>query len=413
MRARQCAGHLASAGLHLLTALIVFRAAAAVAPALVTPAQAADPMVVFVPPEVSATRPDTTPEDLGIHLDGKATQLDLPGFSFDLDKIAKRSTALFPFLSPKLSFERVAPASSRTRAHGLVNPFAPHRVDVEGSPLALTPAAMQSLLDKSWSRRDRWRIFQPMSRLMNGYNPDEGSLPALVRGYVAQNGLQPYIDGASKDPRLWAQLGLAADHADFVDFISRYAAQHPSTKVTTELLFLMEQMVQASFDTLTTLLDTDAAQLEGTRQANRDAFNTLDAIRRFYRAQLEARAITSREALRTYFEEARLSILTSILRTTPGGYRESDARFLMGAVYWRQGKAADAEAVWSAMTDDPSDAYVVTYSEILAAIRAKQGRRLDVKNDSRIHIALNAQRGQWISFSYERLRQFGYHFDTY
>ncbi len=52
---------------------------------------------------------------------------------------------------------------------------------------------------------------------------------------------------------MWAQLGLAADHVDFIDFVSEYASQHPSSKTTTELLFLVDKLAQASLDALVTL----------------------------------------------------------------------------------------------------------------------------------------------------------------
>ena len=52
-------------------------------------------------------------------------------------------------------------------------------------------------------------------------------------------------------------MDIAADHADFIELIADYAVRHPSTKATTELLFLLDKLTQASFDALTTLLNTE------------------------------------------------------------------------------------------------------------------------------------------------------------
>jgi hypothetical protein len=102
----------------------------------------------------------------------------------------------------------------------------------------LSDSALQSLIDQSWSRRDRWRTFQPIVKLAERYNADIGKLPTVLHAYLDQNGTQPYVDSTVLDPRVWLQLGLAADHVDWVGFISRYASEHPSTRATTELLFL-------------------------------------------------------------------------------------------------------------------------------------------------------------------------------
>jgi len=55
---------------------------------------------------------------------------------------------------------------------------------------------------------------------------------------------------------------------------------------------------------------------------------------------------------------------------TRQGYHASDARFLMGEIYWRQNSVAAAMEAWRGMTIDDSDIYVTTYSEILSAIAA-------------------------------------------
>jgi hypothetical protein len=414
----------ASLTLHLLAAVIVLRFAAA---AFGQPFRAAadrGPSIVFVqPPDAAAAGPSepgaaqatgAPHDDLGIHLEDGASTLSFPGFTFDFGKVANRATALFPFLTRTLSIEQVTVTPRRGSSHGLGNPFAQPRIEVVKPPLVLRDAAMQSLLDKSWSRRDRWKAFQPVMTLTSSYNADEGRLPALLREYEIQNGLQPYVDGTIRDPRLWIQLGLAADHVDFIDFISRYASRHPSTRATTELLFLLDKLVQASLDGLVTLLDIDPrSDLSWTRGAARGAYDLIAAIQRYYGAQLERRALTSRDALRAHYDNVRLTILTGILRTTPNGYRASDTRFLIGAIYWKQGRATDAVRAWSEMTINPEDGYVTACSDILAAIGAPAGLTGQNVNARRINRILDAEHGRWISLSFDRLRQFGYRFDTF
>ena len=115
----------------------------------------------------------------------------------------------------------------------------------------------------------------------------------------------------------------------------------------------------------------------------------------------------------------RLAILTAIVRTTPNGYRASDARFLIGAIYWQQGKTEDALRWWREMTVDPTDSYVIAYSDILRGIhrgdaqpavdnsQRDQGLRQDVKR------ILDAEHRRWLMFSIDRLHHFGYRFDTF
>jgi hypothetical protein len=159
---------------------------------------------------------------------------------------------------------------------GLVNPFARRgQGQNDKPPLTLRAGDLQALVDKAWARRDRWPAFREIARLADASNPDEGDLPALLHGYVDQDGLQPYVDAAVRDPRLWTHLGLAANHVDFIDFISRYASQHPSTRATTELFFLLDKMAQASFDAMVVLLDSDpTTDLIWTRTANREAYDS-------------------------------------------------------------------------------------------------------------------------------------------
>ena len=213
-------------------------------------------MAVFVvPPAADPALPglqvlDTTGDDQIRRGEGSST-VSIPGFTFDIRKIGERATLLFPFLTPGLSLEHFAIAPRREVSDGYRNPFAPASpATPQAGPrrpaLVMTSAAMQSLVDQSWSRRDRWSPFQRIMALADRYSADTGKLPALLHEYQAQNGLQPYVDSSMRDPRLWTELGLAADHVRFIGFISRYVTEHRSTRAATELLFLLDKLVQAA-----------------------------------------------------------------------------------------------------------------------------------------------------------------------
>ena len=404
----------ASATIHVLATIwLASRSGVALAPRPPEASTAPEPTVVLVeslPPAPSA--PETEARDsLGIRVDEESSSVALPGFTFDFSKVANRATALFPFLGGSPLLERVtAPARNPTRLR-LPNPLAEEPSDAHKPPLVLGDAALQSVIDKSWSRRDRWRVFHAVAALANAHSPDRGRLPALLGAYVAQNGLQPYIDAATRDPRLWVELGLAADHADFIDFVGRFASRNPSTKATTELLFLLDKLAQGSLDALMTLVDTDPPEdLRWTRRANSAAYDAIVRIRDHYRLLLERRGLLSGAALRKHYDDVRLAILGSIVLTAPAGYRAGDARFLIGAIYWKQGKAASARRIWKEISAEPDDRYVIASTEIAAAMRAAEERGLDARRINRI---LEYEHGRWVSFSFDRLWEFGYRFDTF
>jgi hypothetical protein len=370
-----------------------------------------EPVVVLVESLPGPTPMDGLAQSLGIQIDDDSASVSLPGFSFDFTKVVKRAKLLFPFLTGMPLLERVtAPARDRSR-NRLPNPLAQAPSDEHRPPLKIGDAAMQSVIDKSWSRRDRWRLFNPVAALANTHDPNQGHLPALLGAYVAQNGLQPYIDTATRDPRLWVELGLAADHADFIDFVSRFAIRNPSTRATTELLFLLEKLAQGSLDALITLVDTDpAAELRWTQRANADAFKAIVTIRTHFRELLERKKLMAADALRAHYDGVRLAVLESIVLTTPRGYRAGDARFLMGAIYWKQGKVATARRIWREIEVAPDDYYATAATEIVNAMRAAEERGIDQRRINRI---LEYEHGRWVSFSFDRLWQFGYRFDTF
>jgi hypothetical protein len=418
-----------SSTLHLI-ALIVLAVTTA-APRVAPPPARPRSMAVFVvPPDDPSAPPGLRALDPREFEDlepprGSST-IEVPGFSFDAAKIESRAALLFPFLTPGLSLERFELAPHPEPRDTFQDPFAP-RAEARSRgrrkpPLAMSDAALQSLVDESWSRRNRWTPFRRILALADAHDADGGRLPALLHEYQAQDGLQPYVDASIRDPRMWTELGLAADHVEFIGFISRYAAEHPSTKATTELLFLLDKIAQASLDALVTLLDTIPEEhLDWTRQANPDAYAFVADLRRHYAAELLKKGLISGDRLTAYYDKVRLGILTGILRTSPRGYRVNDARFLIGSIYFREGSIGDALRTWRAMTIDPTDAYAQSIARILNAIAAEiGGDRGDVDTAETMRrltlqfgAILRAEHGRWIMFSLDRLHQFGFRFDTF
>lgn len=350
------------------------------------------------------------------------SSLRIGNLTIDVEKIRGRAAVLFPFLTPGLSLENFFPVQRSPRRSGLQNPLASaHRQDAkERRALTMSEAKLQALVDKSWSRRDRWAAFDPVARLADLHDADSGQLPALFQKYRDQNSLQPYAESGSRDPRLWVQLGIAADHVTFIAFIRRFASEHPSTRATTELLFLLDKLAEANADALDVLRDSDPPELLGwTRQTNRDAYRLINGIRGYYERELHRLGLTSDAAIDRHYDKVRLSILQGILRTTPQGYRANDARFLIGAIHWRQQNVERALESWREMTTaDRDDSYVVAGSQIVAALRGlrmDRGSRtvIDPLLRREIDRILKNEQGRWVMFSYDRLRQFGYRFDSF
>jgi hypothetical protein len=395
-------------------------------------AQARPPRVVdvFVAPPVDDSGPaglkplETTGDD--IRRDDGSPNVKMPGFEYNVAKIKARATLLFPFVTPGLSLGRFGIAPHPELRDGFRAPFDRDDATRDDSrrspPLMLSDAALQALVDETWSRRDRWPLFRRIEKLAETHHPDTGRLPALLHEYQSQNGLQPYLDASIRDPRMWTELGLAADHVEFIGFISRFASQHPSTKAATELLFLLEKLAQASLDALVTLLDTvPESQLRWTRDVNRGAYDFIVDIRQHYANQLVRKGLSSSEALAAHYEKVRFDILTGIVRTTPNGYRANDARFLIGSIYWRQQDMGGALRTWRGMTVDRTDEYAASISRILSAIATHTGGDrgdVDARETTRLLSAdidriLRSEHGRWIMFSMDRLKQFGFHFDTF
>lgn len=363
-----------------------------------------------VPVVVAKSHSVDVPEgDISVRRGAGSAELHIGGFRFDYSKIAERSTMLFPFLTRPLRLEHATVTVRNPGAGGLTGSSPPAKAHRR---LILSDTALQRLVDKTWSRRERWEPFRSIAALVTAHPPDDERLVALLRAYRDQNVLQPYMDTTSREALLWVMLGIAADHGDFIDFVGEYASRHPSSKVTTELLFLLDELAQGSFDALGVLLDTRGHDLWWTRESNREAYDLFEAIQRHYRVELRKRNVP-REVLAVYYDNVRLRILAQIVRTTPAGYRINDALFLSGGIYWKQRRTAEAVRAWRQITLDPEDVYAEGSSAVRAALHgtaSEEGRDVDAAAIDRI---LSGEYARWLASSARRLARFGYSLDTF
>jgi hypothetical protein len=186
--------------------------------------QAATPVA---PPEEPAQPPKPADEtdEIGKYLP-RPTTLRVWGFDFNVAKIRTRWNALFPFITAPPSLDTEPQLQTASQRMVFADPLAPPPALPPARPrLVMSEAAMQQLLDRTWTRRDRWSRFDEFVALVGAYHPTDGRLPAVIRAYVEQNALQPYEDTTFPDPRRWAMLALAADHQDFVDSSRRTCAR--------------------------------------------------------------------------------------------------------------------------------------------------------------------------------------------
>jgi hypothetical protein len=358
------------------------------------------------------SRPATADEALTRPIGGESSMLQVGDVRIDVERIRERGQVLFPFLTPGLSLDHFLPGPVHDVLARLENPLAAERRRREQrefrGPLVMGEAELQSMVDKTWSRHDRWIAFEPIAKIAPQYDADAGQLPALLQRYRDQNALQPYADTTIRDPRLWAQLGIAADHVTFISFIRRYASAHPSTRATTELLLLLDRIAEANQDALSVLRANDpSTDLAWTRRANPEAYDLVVGIRRYYQREANRQGLFTDEAVDRFYEQARLAILEGIVRATPGGYRQSDAHFRIGVIYWTQHKPEEAVRAWRRMAPEPGDSHAIAGTQILEALQS--GRPLAREIDR----ILKNDHGRWLSFSDQRLRRFGYRFDSF
>ena len=346
--------------------------------------------------------------------------LALTNATFDLDAIAKRAHVLFPFLSPgvDLSLFHLRGDAALRSQYVVATGRGPGR---PAPPLTATPAQLQVLVDRAWSRRQRWQAVQPILRLADTYDANAADMPGLLRMYSEQNLGQYYEDNRplSRDQRLWAELSVAADHVSFIGYIRRYVEAHPSTKSATELLFLLDKTAEGNRNILETLLSTEPRQhLAETQRANPHAYELAIELQKYYRQILRARGLQADADVMAVYDADRLEILGGIIRSTPGGYRANDARFLIGEIHWSAKRVPAAVSSWCQMGVDAGDAYVDTYRQILSALQADSHRGCDSSPVSgvtqrEIGRILERRAKQSWDFQFYRLYKFGYRFDSF
>jgi hypothetical protein len=330
---------------------------------------------------------------------------DISGLPFNLAKIDARRASLFPFLTGDLQFlERMA-ADVRTSAMKVGNPFDPA---LAAKPLSLPAPLLQQMVDEAWSRRDRWPRFQQIRAVLIGHDAHDGDAPALMRAYLDQNLLQPYCHGRTKDGQFWALLENAAEHADFLEFIRSYARTRSSSRTTTELFFLMDELAQGSQEVADAVLGTTISHdLAYTATISPNAARLAAAILGDLHAWLAVHGYSRFDGVGAAYDQLRLRILSTIVETTPDGYREADARYLAGEIFFRQGNFDQALEWWRPMQPREGDSYAAAATEIRQLIdRGNQ-------DTGAVRRVLWRQSAFWKEQNYARLRQFGYRCDSY
>jgi hypothetical protein len=336
------------------------------------------------------------------------TQLQLDRIAVDVGKIVRHRDALFPFVTARLPFLD-AVADRDVRPDELINPFGRERAASPYPPLILSPAERERIVDRAWSRRTRWDSFREIAALLRKHDPSLGDAAGLVRSHVDQNLLQPYFDAATRDPRYWVMLGLAADHAPFIDFIASYMREHPSSRTTIELLFMLDEFAQASRDTMLMLLASDpAVVLQDTFEADRDAFDFAQSLYRQYRDWARREGLHDTDTIRARFDDIRIGILRTIIASAPDGYGASDARYLIGLIEWDRNDIQGALRWWRGLAVDGRDAYREATSAVTRELTRPGGGTV-----AAISSVLGAEYRRWLTFSAARLEQFGYGFDTF
>jgi hypothetical protein len=394
---RRLAGLATSAALHAAAILLATwqgpQADPGVLDASTAPA-AASPLTVAVVERPAADDASTVV---------RRPALELAGIVVDLDKLIGKPVDLFPFVL--LDLDALSPyAGTPSQPRRLTYPVGDGTGRRARAPLELSDRALQALVDRAWSRRERWRPFLPIVGLVDVHDGDTGRMADVLRAYTDQNLLQPYYDGDTLDARYWTMLGLAADHSRFLDRVTRYLREQPGTKASTELLFLLDELVQGSLDTLLMVVASDpAAALRRTAAEQPLAYARAEVVFAQTRDWLGAIGVGTPDAIRRRLDAVRLGILRAIVAQAPAGYRVSDARYLAGVIHFQRRERDEAFAEWSRAAPGPDDLYRTAIDEIHAALALPAERRVPA-----IVAALGAEHGRWLTFSEQRLRRFGY-----
>lgn len=389
-----------SLSLHT-AAVLVWLLIASIPPALTLPASM--PIREIARIEVPASEPPLLIER-AIPVQ-ELSGYDVAGLPFNLAKIDARRASLFPFLTADLKFiERMA-NDVRAVSAQLRNPL---DAALAARPLAIDQSLLQQIVDESWSRRDRWQRFQQIRALLIGHDAHGGDAPTLLRAYLDQNLLQPYCHGKSKDGQFWALLENATDHVQFLEFIRSYARTRSSSRTTTELFFLMDELAQGNREVAEVVLGTNISHdLAYSATISPNAARLAAGIANDLHAWLAAHGYTRHEGAGAAYDQFRLRVLATIVETSPDGYRESDARYLAGEIFFRQGNLDQAIEWWKPMRPQAED----SYADAATAIRRMlDGGEFDIAVLRRI---LWTETARWKEQNYQRLKQFGYRCDSY
>jgi hypothetical protein len=368
---------------------------------------------VQVPEELSASPNDVTlvPEasNRDVAVDDVGGSPQSARFDIDFEKIAARRDALFPFVTTDMGFLDRISGETRANESGLANPFgAQQTTAADLPPLRISDEELQRTIDRSWSRRSRWNAFAEIAGLLRTHDTDTGQIPTVLRAYLDQNLLQLFCDTSAGAPGFWAMVENAADHIDFIEFVREFTRDHPSSFATTELLFLLDKLAQASRDTLLLLVDTESEPEAVPPPAANDGHELALRLRDHYRERLQQRQVQSPEDIRDWYDRLRLRILSTVIATSPDGYRVSDARFLIGQIYFEQGNVTEAHSWWKDIRHDSGDSYAEAYCRLLDELRRPDGVRMP-----QIKYVLQSVVSQWRNSSMERLRHFGRTCDSY
>jgi hypothetical protein len=370
------------------------------------PAEGRPIAVAFVTPVREPTAAESIAESLRMDASAAPRPLRTPDFAVDISRVQTRQHALFPLLTQGLPVLDEVRANDAAREVSLTwfDPAATPRSRSGLPPLLLSDTELMHLVDAAWSRRDRWQNFVEIASLITEHDPDAGRSAELVRAHLDRNLLQPYTDATTRDPRFWVMLNMAADQEPMIRFVSAFVREQPSTRVSTELLFLLDEYVQASRDGLVMLLATNPEyDLVLTRESDPAAYELAVSIRNYYAGWLEERGLEDLADIRLRYDSIRLRVLTTILQTTPAGYGAADARYLIGRIQWDQGETGEAMSTWREVSVDDRGMYEPFYSRIRSEVRAPSGATA-----ARIGAVLGAEHGPWRTFSRARLWEFGF-----
>jgi hypothetical protein len=367
--------------------------------------------VVTLPPMPEPTAADVIAENQQFdEVTADEGALELPGGEVDIARIRARQDVLFPLLTdglPELTAAGARDTARRDDALTWFNPGAPSESGLP--PLTLSETDLTRIVDAAWSRRERWRSFVQIATLVSEHDPDAGSAADLVRRHVDRNLLQPYGRTSPPDERFWVLLNLAVDQQPIIRFVTRFVREHPGTRVSTELLFLLDELTQANYSTLLILAATEPGRdLTFTRERHPDAHELAVAIHRRYVDVLGSRQLDSPTRIREVYDDIRIRLLTTILETTPDGYGAADARYLLGRVRWNQNRTAEAMDWWRDIQPDSRNLYAPFYTVIVPEVRAPT-----TATAARILGVLGAERLAWERTSAARLKQFGYTAHTF